>query len=216
MAGHRAYPTASAPPPKQDCLRVKLLPESPDNDANDDAAQCSHADDWRISLGDNRIRDAQQQPKAQAHCPAGPRQASCPYREPNPKAGDESRRDCSLLIGKAHRQHDCDIDGTEHQAADNAQQDSRHFLPRDKAAADCKTSPSKPANRNRVHNPTSDCQVKVRRGDIGSTQDRTSELQEMCARQHTVNINVDSQSGNVIIQMRRACRAQNLITCFGE
>ena len=129
MAGHRPYPPASAPPPKQDCLRVKLLPESPDDDANDDAAQCSHADDWRISLGDNRIRDAQQQPKAQAHCPAGPRQASCPYREPNPKAGDESRRDSSLLIGKAHRQHDCDIDGTEHQAADNAQQDSRHFLP---------------------------------------------------------------------------------------
>ena len=52
--------------------------------------------------------------------------------------------------------------------------------------------------------------------NIGSTQDRTSELQEMCARQHTVNINVDSQSGNVIIQMRRACRAQNLITCFVE
>jgi len=44
MAGHRPYPPASAPPPKQHCLRVKLLPESPDDDANDDAISPFH---WR-------------------------------------------------------------------------------------------------------------------------------------------------------------------------
>ena len=58
--------------------------------------------DQHIGLGDDRIRDAQQQAKAEAYRPAGPRQTGSAYHETQSQTGDQSRRDCGLFIGEAY------------------------------------------------------------------------------------------------------------------
>src|ERR1700760_678700 len=86
-----------------------LAPESPDQDANDGTANCSHADDGAVSLRDDRVGNAKQKPENQSHRPSGPRQSNSSDHEPNPEAGDESCRDRCLLVRETHGQQDPNV-----------------------------------------------------------------------------------------------------------
>ena len=104
--------------------RLNLMPESPDENANDSSAYSSHTDDRRISLHDEGIRNTQQQTEAEADRPARPRQMGRADHKSNPKPCNESCGDCSLLVGEAHGQHNSDVYSAEHKTTDDPQHDS--------------------------------------------------------------------------------------------
>src|SRR6266849_6756045 len=104
----------------------KLAPKSPDDYADAGSTNGSHADDRCKGFCDDGVRDAQQQAKEQAHRPARPWQPGRAYDEPNPEPRDKSRRDGSPFIRKAHRQHNSNVYGAEHQSAEDAEGDSGH------------------------------------------------------------------------------------------
>ena len=72
---------------------------------------------------------AEQASAAEADHPARPESLGRPDCEANPKPRDESRRNRGPGIGKTHRQHDADVNHSEHQTLHAANEDSRHGTP---------------------------------------------------------------------------------------
>jgi len=108
--------------------RGRLSPSPPLNEATDhQAAEPPDDQDRRISLGDDRGRQAQQQPEAQTHSPAGPRKLHTSDDQPDGEAVGEGTQQRRPLVRERHGEHHPDRDGAEHHAGNQTPQRTGHW-----------------------------------------------------------------------------------------
>jgi hypothetical protein len=95
--------------------------------AYDEATNATEHENRNILVSNDGIRKADEQPEQQSDQPARPRRQ---LHATDDEADGESTGECAKqsrgLIGERHRQHQSDIEGSEHRARDQTENNFRH------------------------------------------------------------------------------------------
>ena len=89
-----------------------------ENAADDPATHRAHDENGRVSLGDQRVGNAEEKSEDDSNEPSRPGQLDAADNQTDPKSADERGQQRRRLVWKLHRQHCADDHRAEDQAAD--------------------------------------------------------------------------------------------------